>query len=328
MTGPDLTHGEDTRVRDYSPGRPLVFSHIPKTAGTSLRTALVEALRPEVLVRGVDTSLVGGYDDYELLRGSAADFHFAPEDLAADATLVAGHIAPGTTMTRYPGADHVTLLRNPRVRVLSQWLHSRSLSDFDLRHYGRAGTAFRLGRLPLADYLDRPMIAPNTDNTITRFLVWPHRLLEATAFIPEAHDEELFDAALARLDAFVHVGLVEDPRAQARLGAWLGRPLPEIRVNTRATRPKRRTDLGAELTQSPLEALDHRTRLDRRVWTEVARRMLPHDDPTALLETTWQRAVERYAAAVRQKGEARPVRRLAEVAYGVGWRLNPRRDRY
>lgn len=315
-------------MRDYAPGHPLVFSHIPKTAGTSLRTALVDALQPDVLVRGVDTSLVGGYDDYELLRGVAADFHFSPEDLDADATLVAGHIAPGTTMVRYPGADHITMLRNPRLRVLSQWLHSRSLSDFDLRHYGRAGTAFRLGRLPLADYLDRPMIAPNTDNTITRFLVWPHPLLETTSFIPGEHDAELLDAALARVDAFGHVGLVEDPAAQARLGEWLGRPLPEVRVNERATRPKRRTDLGAELDDRTLELLDHRTRLDRQVWTHVARQVLPDRDADEVLAESWRTSIARYASAMNEKGGSRPVRRAVEVVYGLGYRVNPRRDRY
>ncbi|MDN5893795.1 MAG: hypothetical protein L0H93_07175 [Nocardioides sp.] len=323
-----MTTNEDERLRDYSPGNPLVFSHIPKTAGTSLRTALVETLQPDVLVRGVDTSLVGGYDDYELLRGVAADFHFSPDDLDADATLVAGHIAPGTTMVRYPGADHITMLRNPRLRVLSQWLHCRSLSDFDLRHYGRAGTAFRLGRLPFGEYLNRSMIAPNTDNTITRFLAWPHPLLATTEFIPQSHDGELLDVALARIDEFAHVGLVEDPAAQRRLGEWLGRPLPETRVNERATRTRRRTDLASELDDATLERLDQRTRLDRQVWSHVARRMLPDQDPDAVLEASWAKSIARYAGAARQKGASRPVRRAVEIAYGIGYRLDPRRDRY
>ncbi|HWA14830.1 MAG TPA: hypothetical protein VG817_00255, partial [Gemmatimonadales bacterium] len=56
-------------MRRYEPGRPLVFSHIPKTAGTSLRVSLEAALRPEVSVTGIDTSLAGRYDAVE---GAAA----------------------------------------------------------------------------------------------------------------------------------------------------------------------------------------------------------------------------------------------------------------
>lgn len=314
-------------MREYGPGHPLVFSHIPKTAGTSLRSVLQQSLQPAVFVQGVDTALLGGYDNLDAISPvMRAAFYVEPTDLPADATLVAGHIGPGTTMARYPGADHITFLRTPQLRAISQWLHGRSVSEFDLRHWGPASEAFRVARLPLRDYLQHSMIAPNIDNTITRFLAWPHPLLSRTSFIEEAHDDEVLGAALSRLGEFAHVDVVENPAFIAGLGSWLGRELPETRLNERTTVPhKMRPDLAAELGDGTRALLDHRTRLDRAVWEQVVRRVLPDAEPTALLEAAMQQAIERYAAMLTAPREPLTARRAVERVYEVGVRLDPRR---
>jgi hypothetical protein len=313
-------------MRDYGPGRPLVFSHIPKTAGTSLRAALQQALQPTVFVEGVDGCLFGGYDDIDDLSPAArATVFVSPEELPADATLVAGHIGPWTTMQRYPGADHITILRTPQVRILSQWLHSRALSEFDIRHWGSAAEAFRVGWLPLREYLRHPMIAPNTDNTITRFLAWPHPLLAKTEFLDESADEELLGAALARLEGFGHANVAENPEFMGDLGAWLGRELPDTRLNERRSVPKRmRPDLAAEVADAR-EILDHQSRIDVRIWEHVARKVLPGADPVSTLEGALQRSVDGYTAMLREPDTARPARRAVERLYDVRVRLDPRR---
>jgi hypothetical protein len=318
-------------MREYGPGRPLVFNHIPKSGGTSLSATLSQALGVPVPTYGVDLALVGGYDDIDALDDAIrSTFVFEPSQLPADATFVTGHISPATTMARYPDADHLTTLRNPRLRMLSQWLHSRALSDFDLRHWGRGGIAMRLGRLPFEQYLQHEMVAPNVDNTMTRFLAWPHPELKKTEFIDERFDDELYAAAIERLDRFAHVGLLESPTYLADLGAWLGRELVDVHLNERSSMPRsRRPDLDVELCPANVELLDHRTRLDRRVWQEVVRRTMPGQDPDELLRSSWQRSIDRYAVSLHERGEFRPVRRTAEVLYGLKVRLSPRdRDRF
>ncbi|WP_436697977.1 hypothetical protein [Nocardioides sp. BYT-33-1] len=304
-----------------SPQRPLVFNHIPKCAGTSVRNAIVAALPAEATtVYRVDLSLVGGYDRIDALRPqAAATFVRGPEELPADGDFVTGHVAPGTTRARYAERREVTILRHPRLRVLSQWVHSRALSDFDLRHFGHAGSvAFRVARGRLGDYLDHAMIAPNIDNTITRFLAWPHPLLAPTSFIEESQDEEILAAALDSLDRFDHVGLVEDPRFLEHLGSAIGLELPDIRLNERVSVPRRRRpDLGPELDGRTRELLARRTRLDERLWTHVARRIRPDSDPAQTLEVAWEQALTRYDAALTAPYETRPVRRAAELVYGT-----------
>ena len=312
-------------MRVYAPGDPLVFCHIPKSAGSSLQAALIKALQPERVAGGVDLALLGGYDLDGLSAKTRSSFIFSPEELPADATLVTGHLSPGTTMSRFPDADHMTTLRSPRLRVVSQWIHSRALSEFDLRHWGgSAGVAFRAGRQPFLEYLQTEMIAPNVDNTITRFLTWPHPLLQRTTFIAESHDDELLAAAIDRLDRFAHVGVVENPSFLADLGAWLGRELPNSRLNERTSIPRsRRPDLTAEMSPSTIELLDHRTRLDRQIWTHVASKALDVD-PDRVLQASWDKSMDRYANLLENPGERRPVRQAVEAVYEFKARLGSR----
>lgn len=306
-------------MRQYGPGHPLVFGHIPKTAGTSLTASLRAALQPEVFVRAVDFALVGGYDDIATVRPAIrATLVQTPDELAADATLVAGHLAPATTLARYPGADHITVLRTPQNRLLSQWVHTRSLTEFDLRGWGTMGEAMRLGRLPLRRYLHEPMIAPNVDNTITRYLVWPHPLARKDAFIDPVDDDVLYAAAIERLGSYGYVDVIENQDFLAGLGEWLGRELPVVQLNERTSIPPRwRPDMSAELAGGTREQLDERCRIDVRVWEHVVARVLPDRNPRQLLESAVDALVGRYDA-MRTKPYDRPVtRRIVERAYDV-----------
>ena len=312
-------------MRDYSPGKPLVFTHIPKCAGTSLTAALIKALSPTRPVIGADLTTLGGFELDGLDPAFLATVISSPEDLPADTDFVAGHYSAGSTMTRFPHADHITMLRNPRNRVLSQCVHSRSLSEFDLRRWGGSfGDAARLGRLPFVEHLQQEIIAPNIDNTITRFLTWPHPLVQRSTFIEERHDDELLAAAMARLERFAHIDVVENPSFMAELGAWLGRELPATRANERSSIPRRRRfDLDAELTPSAVGLLDHRTRIDQRIWARVVRDSLD-DDPMALIESTWKSAIDRYATAMDNRGEFRPVRQSVVALYELKARIGSR----
>lgn len=322
-----MTTREPELMRTYGPGNPLVFSHIPKTAGTSLRVALEEALQPSVFVQGVDTALLAGYDDLDAISpAERAVLYLSPDELPADATLVAGHIGPATTMARYPGADHITILRAPQVRILSQWMHGRALTEFNLRHWGPNAEAFRIAWRPLGDYLGHAMLAPNIDNTITRFLAWPHPALARTEFIAESDDNGLLTAALERLDTFGYVNLVENPAFQEELGAWLGRELPATRANERTAVPKRkRPDMSVELDAPTRELLAYRTRIDTRLWTAIATRVLPDADPAQVLDAALDKTVDRYQAMLAQPAEPLTLRSAVGRAYEVAVKLRPRR---
>lgn len=313
---------EGTPMREYGPGNPLVFSHIPKTAGTSLTAALVEALKPAVFAQGMDQSLAGGYDRFDEFDATAREMmYLSPEELPADATLVAGHIGPATTLARFPDADHITFLRNPEVRVISQWMHGRALTEFDIRHWGPGAEAFRVGWRPLHEYLEHKLIATNTDNTIARFLAWPHPAMPGNDYIAESDDDTVFEAARARLDAMAHVDLVENTGFVADFATWLGRPLSDTRLNERAYIPKKmRPDFKAELDGPTRELMAHRTRIDRRLWQHVADRVLPGQDHQALLDASLAKAVDRYVESFGNPAPSRPVRNAVAFVYNLAKR--------
>ena len=315
-------------MRSYGPGNPLVFSHVPKTAGTSLGAALEEVLKPTVAVRGgIDTALFGGYDDIDSIAPIfRASTYLTPEDLPADAELITAHIAPGTTTVRYPGADHISVLRVPQVRFLSQWLHSRALTEWTLRRWGTIADGFRAGRLPVRGYLEHTKVAPMVDNTITRFLAWPHPALSRTEFIAESDDKALVDAAIARLDSFAHVNLVENPSFMAEISAWLGTDLPTVQLNERTfVLPSMRADLRTELDPGTRELLDHRCRLDVQLWNHVAERVLPDSDPDVVLEKAFEKAVKRYNEVLQAPYDASPLRKVVYGAYEIKARVTGKR---
>ncbi|MCW2786707.1 MAG: hypothetical protein JWP74_3224 [Marmoricola sp.] len=306
-------------MREYGPGNPLVFSHIPKTAGTSLIAALKEALQPAVFVQGMDQSLAGGYDDFDAFDATARDMmYLSPTEIPADATLVAGHIGPATTLGRFPDADHITVLRNPEVRVISQWMHGRALTEFDIRHWGVGAEAFRIGWRPLHGYLEHTLTATNTDNTIARFLAWPNDAMPGNDFIAESDDDTVFEAARARLDAMAHVDVVENTSFMADLATWLGHPLSDTRLNERAYIPKKmRPDFAAELDPATTELLAHRTRIDRRLWQHVADQVLPGQDHQAILDAALAKAIDRYVESYKNPPPSRPVRNAVAFVYNT-----------
>lgn len=283
------------------PGHPLVFTHIPKTAGTSLTTALQGAINPRRSATGIDGCGLGGFTDIDALPAiTRAALILDPSDLAESADLVHGHLSPATTRARYPEGHHMTILREPRVRLISHWLFSRAYSDRMLRLWGGWGDYVRLSRQPLAAYLADSRIAFYTDNIITRLLVYPHSSVSPDSFIEPAADATLLKAARASLAAFEFVGITEDPELASKLETWLGRPLVMKRSNeSDGVRRGMETDIAAEVRAAqPL--IESRSRLDIALWDDVARTVFPGDgDLAAKRDALLASALERYAKLPR-----------------------------
>jgi hypothetical protein len=304
------------------PGLPLVFTHIPKTAGTALTEGLISCLQPRSVYGGLDNFAFGSFRDFDAIPPRVrAQIAVSPSDLPADAEFVTGHITPSTTMARYPGAKHLTVLREPRVRVLSLWLFNAAHSDFMLRHWGVLKEWLRAARKPLPEYLSQPQLAPHMDNHITRFLVWPHPALPEADFIDPGDDDELCAAALERLDRYSFVGCVENPELASDLGRWLGRELvmtrpPDLPPMHRTRRP----DVNAELAAAR-DMLDARCRIDARVWRHVVRRTMPAVDPAALADRVLAESLRSYARSLAEAPRRGYLRTTVETAYDFAGRV-------
>lgn len=275
----------------------LVFNHIPKSAGTSLRIALARSLDVPKAVDGFDRSLFGGFDDF----GSCApEFRavvaMSPEDLPEAPQLVVGHYALSTTKARYPAARHMTVLREARSRLLSHWMFWRAHRDEQLTSLGSWAGYVRKGAAPLVDFLEDPTIAASVDNVALRLLLWPHHAIPVDGHIDPRDDDALLAEALAKLEQMDFVGIVEDPDFEPSLSAWLGSPLKMERLNETMPIPEeRRTSLWRQLTPAAIDALVKRSRLDDALWMHVAERRMSRGRAECLREAARAQSLARHA---------------------------------
>jgi hypothetical protein len=310
-------------MRQARPGRPLVFTHIPRTAGTSLRNAVQSSLEPEVVFDGYGQVAFGSFSDVDSLHAKIRrQIAFSPAELPVDAQFVSGHISPSTTRARFPDAGHFTVLREPRVRLISHWLFARAHSDFQLRRWRGFAPRIRAARSSLLDYIANPLVAAHVDNGMARLLLWPHEDIPSEGFIDPVHDDELFEEAVAILDSFAYVGILENPDFSAELGEWLGHPLSLPRLNeVSAFRQPDTPDLTAEVSGGGADLLRWRTRIDARLWSHIAARCFGVTRTNELCERVYEEAVERYSTQLTQRVQLSYPRRILERSYSLAARV-------
>jgi hypothetical protein len=288
-----------SRASAPSGRRPFALLHIPKCAGTSLMNSITLSIGPGRHVVGFDRSLFGDFQQFDsipkMMRSVIA---LDPAEMPEDAVTVMGHFSHSTLRNRYPDAGLAIFLREPTVRVLSHWIYWRSLTWFSLRHWGGEWSErLKLARLPLRDFLSRPEIACQTDNIITRMLVWPHQLLPDDRFIDPANDEALLTSALKNLENCDFAGITERGSAVYReFSGWLGLKLDLPTLNP-AQRMRRtaRTKLNTELTPETLDLLQARVRLDTRIWKHLAALKMSPSEADRLQQNAILQAIARFS---------------------------------
>ncbi|WP_155755072.1 hypothetical protein [Burkholderia pseudomultivorans] len=277
--------------------RPLAVMHIPKTAGTSVTSGIASALKLPVDAWGFDRSLFGSFDgfatlDSEVLRA----VHLVPSDLP-DARLAMGHFSRSTLTTRYPDAQLLTFLREPLTRLLSYWVYWRCQSDEHLALWGTWKDHVAISRGSLKSFLTDPRIACQTDNIVSRMLLWPHIGVDNGGFIPPERDEVLVEEAFRRLDSFAYSDVIENDEFNTRLQAWLGTPMTISHLNETARVPDAlHLRLDRELDAETFDLLDRRCRLDVRLWRALAERRVKDIDIETLQHRTIARGIARYSA--------------------------------
>src|SRR6185437_11721122 len=109
--------------------RPLAFMHVPKTAGAALTHSLIEALPATVCVNCYDRGFFGALRSCETILPAARHEVYDALPPGDGIDFVAGHITYSTLIQGRPAARFMTVLREPRSRILSLWMFYRSHSD-------------------------------------------------------------------------------------------------------------------------------------------------------------------------------------------------------
>ena len=247
-------------------GPPIGFLHLEKTAGSSLTTFLAGLFHP--LQIDPDPNRVIAPDTALLRRRGG---HHPDPDRA----LVWGHYDLATLQGLEPPRFLLTVLREPRARILSLYHYFRA-------NNGDSERRVRLAHeLPLLGYLrsGEPDIVNMVDNIYVRRLTG--RYLGAGGRDPlRENPDALLAEALRALDGFDFVGLAEDMDGTlALLGRRLGFPPPARapRVNVLADNEANpflpfRLVSRAPLTPAVDAELGRLTRLDRLLYERACLR--------------------------------------------------------
>ena len=278
--------------------------HIPKTSGMGMIDLLSSILNARHEGPVFDRSLFGAFTAFDTIAPSIRERIHIRGRLPADGgNLIAGHLALSTLTAICPDADRMTVLREPRSRVLSHWVYWRALSDDELALWGHWAAYLKQAREPLKSFLNCPEIACHTDNLITRMLLWQHPLIPVYDFIKEENDEILLSAASTALEHFAFVDTIENPRFQANLQAWFAQPLEYPETNrTRPVSADLQSAVETELSDGAFKLLERRTRLDRHLWSAVAKRAAITDDVARFATNTLMRDIARFSRLMGTPG--------------------------
>jgi hypothetical protein len=276
---------------------PYVIMHVPKCAGLALAQSLARAIGAETVAQGFDRTLFGRFADFasmsEEVRGKI-HLHGLPP--ARPGELIHGHYALSSLVAAYPGAHLVTVMREPRCRLISHFLFWRGHSDSDMAGWGGWMDRMRLAHGRLEDFLENRSLAAQLDNLFTRFLLSPHPDIPEDSFIAPRHHDRLHDQALAKLRHFGLVDVVENAALERNVARWLGREFHMDAANVTSLRSDLPVDLFDQLTGRAVERLQSHSAIDRRLWVHAARQADAFPEPEVLAESMFAAYLARQTA--------------------------------
>lgn len=218
----------------------LLHLHIPKTAGTSLRSAFAHSKHNVLQVK--------------------PDFVYDPQR-HADVDLFSGHVGFRVVEASPALRDRVvTILRDPYDRVVSYYYHLAKLNADGIERSARTNLA---AKYPLHEFLaikDHPHLVNDLYNAVTWQLAWDSDLQSRMSYRQQHAaftESELVERAQASLRTFLVVGI------QTRMSEFAARL-------KRATGFAERLPLeNANPARAALSTVDAETRRRARPWIEM-----------------------------------------------------------
>jgi hypothetical protein len=189
---------------------PKCFLHIPKSAGSSIHSAIEAALPQGSLApQRVDTSIFCDFENFELMRSEArSQIAVTPPEVQSLARYgaVSGHFSLATLLQIADAPSICTVLREPRARLLSLYMYWRTPGTTE---FWAPYSTTEYAQRPLCEFLSEPLLAPAVDNQVCRLLLYGDPRLPESSFAAQSDVESIAADAIERLDALGFVGVLE-----------------------------------------------------------------------------------------------------------------------
>ncbi len=204
----------------------LIFLHIPKTAGTSLRQAMGQAYEPDERVYLYDAPGLEG-------SMHPREFENLPEERRAQLRFVMGHLSYGTHRLVPHECRYVAVLRDPVDRVMSHYYHYRQVVPAKEGRAARERQMIEDRDLSLEDWVFGLQRIEADNQQVRAISGRPAVEYGATTDDMLAEAIEHIDAHFAMILFAEHMN-----RDLRRLGTRLGYAIPnQVRANVNDKRP-------------------------------------------------------------------------------------------
>lgn len=282
-------------------GQTTCFMHVQKCGGTSVRTTIEAGLPPGSLApRRMEPANFACFDDFDGLSPEARALVAVGEAELRELgryPVICGHITLPTLERFAPSARIATVLREPRTRLLSYYLHLRT--NHTLRtswsHYG----VHRFAEGSLAEMLADPRVARMTDNRACRMVLHGDPRIRDGEFIAKTDLDELAEETWKRLETLGFVGIVEEPAEAWRgVGRVFGVELEPVRANVTGANGVAPGTLPAPPLggSAALELLERRSAADAIVYRRVVARRRGEQDARRFADAAFAEGLVRYGS--------------------------------
>ena len=276
------------------------FLHVPKAAGSSIRSALTAAYPVESTSRySFDHVLFGHFDRYDTFAPPLRAMTLLPDDEPdrVDVALIAGHFAVHTLTRFVDRSDIFTVLREPRARVLSHQLFWSTRAAASTERYGEYQVE-RTAVDGMKRFLANPAGVHQHDNLHVRMLCGYD--LPTDRALTDAELGDATAAARATLAALGSVTFVESPAFWTDVAGFVGLDGDEPRENVTGANDVPVSFEGPQFDAETLELLHRATVGDAALYHEVVATRLGLDTERARrhADQAFIAQVERYTRHV------------------------------
>jgi ribosomal protein S24E len=287
--------------------------HVPKAAGTTVIDQIEFYLRPKRSEYWLDQTQFGNFDRFDTMSANIrSGIIFNVDQINTDTDVLMGHMGLTTFEKKFPEAYLATIVREPIMRLVSQWLYNRTYDDERAALYGDWGSRIAFARLPLHEFVCKNEIFCLIDNTLTRMLLWPHPFIPNDDTIEIRYDDILYREAIKALDRFDYIDTAENENLVERFCAWL-QSIPKKALvsqiktyigdhNTNAKKNSfklsaahKHLDIESEITKAR-HLLETRTRIDRKLWENIVSQRLEKSVET-FRHRAWRSSISRYKSS-------------------------------